>query len=618
MRLLHLLVPVAAAAAETMQVAWTTDNGAGQRGAYGPDGPWQAIAVRVGNYSKMYSQPDGFGGEFAALWPSGGAVSKVLTRAAGGNYTTANSSTAAVTQVDMANWDDWMSGVVMNEYSRGVGVFDMVTLPNKMAFNGEPDFRTNATLLAVDNWMYWLPDGSNYSASVGILALGLPTAISPSVGQLSRGILQELKSQGGIASTSHGLHMGSVALEQPGSLVLGGYERNRALGSVGIFNFDPLSLPTFFLLDVFLGIQVGASPFTKPEDVGSLWQGIGDDEAAENLNKEIGFKAGTAIVIPNPEAPYIYLPSGNCEAAASRLPVTWNARLGLYLWNTDDPVYQRIVRSPAYLGFVFADRTATNITIKVPFHLLNLTPEPPLMPRPTPYFPCKARKSSSGYWMLGRAFLQAAFFGVNLERNVTYLAQAPGPAMEQSVVQTLRSDDETPQTNPIEDFERSWLPSWTVLQEADAPSSSETPSSSPSAEPSSGGNGALSMGSIVGIVVGVVAALAAAAVAAWIFWRRKAKAKATESAPSGTGDAGGWAVSAKGVTEMDGQGNIAELGKPNAHEMWSPPVTHELPTDEFARHEFPSHDLPTHGLPSPDFPVTEGQGGYDVPRPNAS
>jgi hypothetical protein len=342
---------------------------------------------------------------------------------------------------------------------------------------------------------------------------------------------------------------------------------------------------------------------------------------AESLAKQEGLRSGTAVVMLNPAVPYIYLPTTACQAAARRLPVTWNARLGLYLWNTDDPAYQRIVRSPAYLGFVFADSTATNITIKVPFRLLNLTLEPPLMPSPTPYFQCKPVNVSDPYWMLGRAFLQAAFFGVDLERNVTYLAQAPGPAMAQSVVLTLWPDHTDPQTNPIEQFEQSWLPSWTVLKEdafssSETPSGSETPSNSSSADPSSDGSGALSAGSIAGIVVGVVAALAAAAVAVWFIWRRRAKTKATESALSGTGADGGWAVFAKGVTEMDGQGNIAELGKPNAHELWSPPVTHELPTDEFARHEFPGHDLPTHdpltdhfpahSLPNLDLPVNEG------------
>jgi hypothetical protein len=496
-------------------------------------------------------------------------------------------------------------------------IYDVVAVSNKMVEEIPSEFRVNGTLLAMDYWTYRLPDSSSYSATVGVLGLGMPDSVDAAMSDPPPSILQQLNSDGRIASMSMGLHMGSVALDQPGSLVLGGYGRNRALGYVGVFRFrNPYRFPTFFLLDVLLGIQVGASPFAKPDDEGSIWQGTGDNKNAESLAKQEELRPGASVVILNPAVPYIYLPPAACEEAARRLPVTWNARLGLYIWNTDDPAYQRIVRSPAYLGFVFADSTATNITVKVPFRLLNLTLEPPLMPTPTPYFPCKPLNSSSGYWMLGRAFLQAVFFGVNLERNVTYLAQAPGPAMEQSVVQTLRPSDEVPQTNPIEEFERSWLPSWTVLQAADAPSGSETPSTSPSAEPSSGGSGGLSTGSIAGIVVGVVAALAAAAIGIWLFWKRKAKAEAAEPLPPGAENGGGWAVSAKGVKEMDGQGNIAELGKPNAHEMWSPPVTHELPTDEFARYEFPGHDLPTHdppidhfpahSPPNPDLPVNEG------------
>lgn len=49
-----------ATAADTMKVAaWTTDELGGN--AYGPDGPWHAVSVRVGNSTKD------FGGTYAPM-----------------------------------------------------------------------------------------------------------------------------------------------------------------------------------------------------------------------------------------------------------------------------------------------------------------------------------------------------------------------------------------------------------------------------------------------------------------------------------------------------------------------------------------------------------------------
>lgn len=78
------------------------------------------------------------------------------------------------------------------------------------------------------------------------------------------------------------------------------------------------------------------------------------------------------------------------------------------------------------LGFKFQkDSSNTHtIDIKVPFALLNLTLDYPLVDRPTPYFPCMPTNRTYG---LGRAFLQAAFVGVNWGNGVGswFLAQCP-------------------------------------------------------------------------------------------------------------------------------------------------------------------------------------------------
>ncbi|RYP47920.1 hypothetical protein DL768_006075 [Monosporascus sp. mg162] len=171
-----------------------------------------------------------------------------------------------------------------------------------------------------------LPSGSNYTNPVGTLGLGRDLDGDP-------WILEQLKSAGNIASNTFSLHMGSALLEQPGSLVLGGYEKNRALGQAGTFPLRD-GRPTVILMDVFLGTEVGPSAFGKNGSI-SIYQGLGNDTSAAYLSKWYGTTQGAAIAVPNPSSPYMYLPisdtMGTCEAAAKNLPVTWDAALGLGL-----------------------------------------------------------------------------------------------------------------------------------------------------------------------------------------------------------------------------------------------------------------------------------------------
>lgn len=96
---------------------------------------------------------------------------------------------------------------------------------------------------------------------------------------------------------------------------------------------------------------------------------------------------------------------------------------------------------------------------------------------PTPYFPCVST-GTDGDGILGRAFLQAAFFAADFQRNLTFLAQAPRPYREGSSNTTLvrasipgswrwgSNADVYPNdvtlkpdnnTNPIEEFEKTWF-----------------------------------------------------------------------------------------------------------------------------------------------------------------
>lgn len=489
-----------------------------------------------------------------------------------------NSSTAIRSNVSMAGSDDWFSSAFVGDDPSGFGVIDTVRITHKIL--SPPSSRVNTTLVAVETWPVPFAGNSTYSARVGILGLGPPT--DGRIGSLTApvGILSELKSRGDIASRSFGLHIGSVPFKQPGSLVLGGHERNRALGPVAVFRYDdPETAPPLLLLDVLIGTHIGGSPFSPPisgkteHPSTSVWRGVGNNLLADDVTKRLGGKPGSAVIMVNPAVPYMYLPPGTCEAAASHLPVTFSPELNLFLWDTSSEAYGRIIKSPSYLAFVFADRTATNITIKVPFHLLNLTLEAPLVATPTQYFPCRSFNLTYAFWMLGRAFLQAAFFGVDYERNLTYLAQAPGPDMEQSVLVERPAGREGLETNPIEEWESSWVKRWTVLAVDEAPLVEQ------------GGNG-LGVGAIVGIVVGVLVLVVAACVGGWC-WRRAKRARTGMTMVPGTEPEEEWARGYQGFAEADAGERerpvpVEVPSKMMVHEMEAPHVTHEAPAnDEF-------------------------------------
>lgn len=545
-------------AAATMHISWTTDVGVFddfQGGTFGPDGPWQAVAVFAGRDSD--DRPDGIP---MALWPTGSDTSKIPMVEVGGNY--------SVDHIDdgkhghMGIGDNSFAGTLPNITGSGFAYFDSIALEEKMTNTAA---WMNGSVIAADEYYSTLLDDRKINASVGILGLG-PDRERVSLDRPKDeedehpSMLEQLKEDGKIDSGSFSLHVGSVPLGQTGSLVLGGYEQNRLVGQAGVFSL--VKNPVMALLDVAIGVETGASPFDSSVPIG-VFAGIGDNEPAQFTNREYGNPSGSAPVTADPAVPYIYLPPGTCEAAAEHLPVSLDDALGLYLWDTSDPKFARIVTSPAYLAFTFADRGSNNVTIKVPFSLLNLTLTTPLVDEPTPYFPCKSHDPlTEGWWGLGRAFLQAAFFAVNFDANLTFLAQAPGPDMGGSVIKAMGEDDTPPGGLDEEGFAASWRSTWTVIPDEDD---------------------GLSGGAIAGIVVGVVVAVGAV-VGAFFFLRRRKKVKGAEEGekpPGGRLWSSWWkGAEAQGtpVQEMGVPGTIHEVpGEELAHEIsgTSPPA--ELP-----------------------------------------
>lgn len=562
----------------TLQARWTTDLGACQTGdncgILGPDGPWQALVIDVGDGGKS---GEGSNTTEVALYPAISYGSSIITTLAGGRYDPRKSRTANSTRYDNHFSDAaWVGDSFLHQTANSTNYNDFFGI-NVL----DTSVPVNVTFAAMAKLDMELPNGSKYTPKVG--SFGLAPADPPAFSDDVVGApspLDQLKSRQIIGSRSFSLHLGSAGLGLPGSLVLGGYEQNRALGDVGVFLGN--STQNLFLVDMMLGVEEGGSPFSK--DLGitdqkpmSVWKGLGGNENGTRLTKALGGTDGSACVTVSAFAPYIYLPVGNCDAIAKNIPVTWRDDLKYYVWNVDDPQYHRLVSSPAYLGFVLADHNAKNITIKLPFALLNLTLEPPIVGKPTPYFPCQSPDSTTGFWELGRAFLQGAFISFNYDTNVSYFAQAPGPNLEQSIVQTINANSATIRSRPADSFAETWRPHWTAL-----PSNEE---------PTSGGNSHISGGAIVGIVVGVVFGVVAVGSAIFFYWKRRGNKR------HGQGQG-----KEEKYPKEDSAGKEVVMEAPEAevrHEMFVPKVRHEVPGTSLA-HELPA-DEPKQPQPSTEI-----------------
>ncbi|KAJ5679514.1 hypothetical protein N7462_007758 [Penicillium macrosclerotiorum] len=488
---------------------------------FGPDGPWQAISVGVGSPEQE-----------VALYPGGQWSSTILLSTLCDNTTKLVSSTCFAETAGLFN------------YGKSVTVSDYITDPSWGAMHASVDgyadkgvfYETlklgggtnvpNVSITGVKEFYQTYPNGYNYPDSVGILSMGAPAPTHIWDGKTMMFIADYLYASGSddskIPSYSWAMHIGSAALGIPGSLMLGGYDQNRIMGDISaqpFTSFDsshPGGNLVIGLQDIGLGVATGGSPWSFTEKSGLLAESNSSISAPVTLEVD-------------PTRPYLYLPGSTCDAIAANLPVQFNDSLGLYLWEQNDQ-FQTIVTSPAYLSFTFQKNSADDetIAIKVPFRLLNLTLEAPLVEDSTPYFPCFPTTES---YFLGRAFLQAAFVLENYGNadgdGNWYLSQAPGPGLNATSEITSVSESQTAISSTSNSWEESWESYWTPLSSSATSSSSSSSSSSGSSTPngaasSTQSSSGLSTGAKAGIGVGCgVGGFALIFVGSWFLIQRR-------------------------------------------------------------------------------------------------
>ena len=590
MALLSIL-PFAVSDATPLVIPWNTTH------SYGPDGPWSVVTVRVGSSDAADTQPL----STVDLYPGGIWESMILRRAfcnddgtlfgddskpclakKAGLYAEIDSKTVrrGFTHAVGLVWQ-WWSNYAEDVHGLAENVLDTMRIP---ALHDNVAV-LNSTISMVQAWEIGLPDGTHYSAQVGTLSLGGPgtgiqTFSANATGQTIPGYAYV---QGLVASNSWGLHYGSASLSQEGSLVFGGYDQSRVLGDVGVFDLaaDSTMLPN--LVDIQIGVENGSSSFSETSYTGLLKLNVSSN------------RIQPAVI--NPIVPYLFMSPATCAAITEQLPLRLDSQHGMYIWNTTDPKYERIVKSPAYLAFIFQKADNGNLTIKVPFQLLNLTLEAPIVTTPQQYFPCRPFHAldSSGHYFLGKAFLQAAFIGMNWQEEKFFLAQAPGPGVGASNVKSISPEDVTIDSDPIGTFAVTWARQWkafgntednkTAFPTTNGQGTSDTGNSrNLTTIPTTATNGqsgasklGLSSRTKAGIAVGAVGGALAVAGAVLLFCMR---GRRTDVSPQEK------VVPKKQVLyvyEKDGVVPIPEIGEDYRHEADNDHGVHEL--GEGFRHE---------------------------------
>ncbi|KAF2717103.1 hypothetical protein K431DRAFT_334631, partial [Polychaeton citri CBS 116435] len=556
--------------------------------SYGLDGPWGAVTVSFGGFPSSYTT-DQAQWQFLDLLPAGTWDSYILdVRAcsktddsrcgAGGLWDRRNSSQCANSGVYM------QGSVYAQTMSVGGGISG---LPGATCYN--------SSTVIVEEMSVRYPDGTNSTAiEIGYLALGAKSSTqSFALSDKPDDVINTYNLPGFFydneitSSNSFSLHYGAAVLGFKGSLIFGGYDKGRAIGSATTFGMRPP-----LLKDIVIGVEDGGSPFNFTSKSGLLFDETG--------------KSAQVPAFPDPITPYINLSRQTCDAIADLLPVSFDARSGFYLWDVNDPSFTTIISSPAYLGFVFppAPGSTDDVTIKVPLFLLNLTLDSQLVggSDSVPYFPCMpfsmvgdatdSAWPTQGTYYLGRAFLQAAYYGRNWGAGVSWLAQTPGPGSGDGLgylpLDLIDSDTSIETFDDNGQLNASWAGHWTPIDKTTTPTPVNTHSSTPTMTASNNNTG-LSTGAQAGIGVGVGVSVLLALGLLFIFRRRHNARKHLLSGDARVHDTPAWAADDSNLRQKEKRQYVPEVVASDRPHNETSKDYHELPNNipELSSHEAP-------------------------------
>jgi hypothetical protein len=299
-------------------------------------------------------------------------------------------------------------------------------------------------------------------------------------------------------------------------MVFGGYDKTRLLTQ----QMATVQMPSKQNNTLLVGVQ--SILYTPDQDV---------QKGSASFTTNGGFFA-----IIDSTLPYLVLPGYICDRFVQSFNLGYDKSTGLYTIN--GTAHERNQVQNATVSFAIgsdAKNSANSTTITLPYQAFYLEASYPIYSNVTHYFPI--RKSSNGYNILGRTFLQEAYIVVDYERFIFSVAPAAFPS-----------------PMPIESLVTIHNVSYV------------TPSSSP--EP---GKVGIATGAIVGIVIGIVAIFALFGVGAFFFCRSRRDARAKKSGqeekPPGvdTVEAGG-EVKHRRISELTGsEPPYSPLNKPTVY-----------------------------------------------------
>jgi hypothetical protein len=357
---------------------------------------------------------------------------------------------------------------------------DMEALPMETSFSG---VASNSRYYP-EQWLLWQLARSNFTATglIGNMSLGnltdkhspwIPTPVMVSnnvlpswmglLGMLTivpneqsklpqgyPNFLQGLKSTKQISSLSYGYTAGSFNRNKShGSLVLGGYDKNRFIPNNMTFRFDERhpELPTRMkLIKVGIDGAIGSIPKFNTSGYHSY------DVALEQ--NEFPLPSGFATLIDSSQ-PFIDLPLAICNQIASAFQLEFNSSSSQIRYFIPDDIHAKLSESGAGLSFTFMDynsgkdnnTSADKITIRMGYPSLNLfngmasTRNTTTHSRYMPLRPGARNQSGSlGSWnSMGQAFLQDAYLSLDYEKNKFSISQVNWDAdLEKRDIVSLR------------------------------------------------------------------------------------------------------------------------------------------------------------------------------------